>query len=249
MNIIEQKYWRINNNDRTSEKLTFLEIRDRLNRNPWSIMDYDIRYIIERLKSDCILGAETRSKEARETLKLLGLKAFIPAGSIRRKTKSLELRKWQRSPILLAQIMNHLENRIRPHWDRSRPRNKRSKINRKILKLVVGEELTEAQYQNITYGERDKDMTHFALSIIAEFKNVPFESLKKVYYRDVACLRRQNKSYNKGNKLFLSQLEFEGSETHDARELQEIFNNKGIGYGRYMYENAYNFFIMRQTYL
>lgn len=152
--------WEILKDKTTKKSLTIGDLLKRLEKDPWSIIDYDIRYAIEKLREYCIWGSESRSKRAKGLLKQI-LECFIPKGSDCRKTKSSALRRWQRDPFFLVQILWHYENEMRPGWEEGKTKKEKRE---RAFEGLFGRSPTKEEFKEVTQGERDATFTNFVLS-------------------------------------------------------------------------------------
>ena len=164
--------------------MTVEQFISRIKNDPWEIYKFDIRYVIEKLREESIRGTQVSSKNAREILKKAGLQAFIPKEASKRKTHNPKLKSWENNPFLLIQEIEHINGIMRPYWKRLSKNILRDDRNRNCIQALLnqGEELTEDMLYKITEGERDKDLTHLAISVLAVLHKINFEKLKKTYY-------------------------------------------------------------------
>lgn len=185
-----------------SSNITVEQFISRIKDSPWEIYKFDIRYCIEKLRDESIHSTQRKSKKAREILRKAGLNAFISKDASKRKTENTKLRSWENSPFSLFQEVENLKFIMRPHWKRLSKKTSRDDRNRRAIEALLkkGEELDEDRFEIITEGERDKDITHLAISILSEQNNINFEKLKSYYYKNTHYIdeeTKQKKSYKR----------------------------------------------------
>ncbi|HLE24585.1 MAG TPA: hypothetical protein VI935_02920 [Thermodesulfobacteriota bacterium] len=159
--------------------------------------NYNDRYAIERLQETCRNGNKKDVNLAKKILIKAGLPAFIPKQSQKRTTENQYLKYWKAHPFEFVQGVEELKTKLQPllkqHYKQIEREDKRKDI-KNCYKQIFGEDLTDNEVKLLTKGECDKDLTTIALSILSYRMDIPFESLKKSFYKasQKEKLRRRN---------------------------------------------------------
>lgn len=232
-----------------SSDITVKQFLSRIKYDPCEIYKFDIRHCIEQLREESITGTQSESKIAREILKKAGLQAFIPKESSKRKTQNHKLKSWENNPSLLIQDIEQIKGIIKPHWKRLSKKILRDERNRNCIEALLkgGEKLTDDMLYIITEGERDKDLTHLAISILAESNEINFEKLKRTYYSNRPSKTR-GVSLKELNKSTPSPY---GLKPLDFYKLLNKLDDSvpDQTYPEYVYENTYKLYSMHHRFL
>jgi len=253
--------WTLEYKRKLSPDMTVEEFIKRVKESPWEIYKFDMRYVIEQLRDISLRGTQNKSKIAREILKKAGLQAFIPKEASKRKTKNAQLKSWENLPFIFIQDVEHVKDSMRPYWKRLSKKISRNDRNRNCIQasLKSGKKVTNRMIRKLTSGERDKDLTHLALSVLSESYKINFEQLKKTYYQNLYYTdqtTKQKKSYlellkpsSKRNGVNFEKLKANLSPPfgltldnfYDLLNKRDSKNPKTT-YPEYIYDNTYKLF-------
>jgi len=151
--------------------------------NPWLLItDSPTQLAIAILRSKCIYGTPSESKQSRLALKkFLKLELLIPKEATRKRSEDINLRYYENDSIRLKYAVSFYDFVISKYWDKKgykgRGADKKEDIG-KAFELIYGIPMPE----EITTGERDKAKVNTALSFISYEIGTPFPALLKKFY-------------------------------------------------------------------
>lgn len=176
--------------------LTEDEFRSRVDKNPWHILDFDIRYAIDSLREDCRSGTKEQSEKAKSLLKEVGLERFIP--NWKSKPPSQPISYWKCYSNRWLQEVTHLEERIKQSWKQDRASGANVKH---ALKALLHRPPTKKEIDTIiepikNQGRKNKKVEKgynsgpldMALSCFMEIqgrRDVKFSTFRREYYRQL----------------------------------------------------------------
>ncbi|MGE5444545.1 MAG: hypothetical protein ACM3SR_08080 [Ignavibacteriales bacterium] len=225
--------------------LTVGEFFNRLEENPASIADFDIRDAIDQLQRLYIHGTRNVAKLAGEILKSI----LIPKRSTLPKTTDWKLNFWQNRPDTLIQDILHYEDRMKPGWKKGRTKEER---RRQAVKCLIGRTPTDEDMEGLLLGKKDESFRDFVLLVFAQVEEIRFvEQFKKFYY-SIPNLKQKREKYKdlkrppserriKTKGATMSELEKTTAEAADMLRVDylNLIQEKGLDYFREGYEYAY----------
>lgn len=204
--------WKVLTGQAAPYILTEDEFKSRIDKNPWHILDFDIRYAIDSLREDCCRGTKEQAEKAKSLLTEVGLKRFIP--NWKSKPPSQTILYWQYYSRRWLQEVPHLEERINqswPHYGTFRAKVKHA------LEALLRRPPTKKEIDTIinpikNQGRKNKEVKEgyssgpldLAISCFLEMqgiRNVKVSTFRREYYRQIELAKEHPPFHPKRNPL------------------------------------------------
>lgn len=175
--------------------------------------DKVIQLTIKILRDVCKNGTPTETSSAKNILNDIGIPIFIPDTAKKRSSSTIYIKWFRQNPETFLWVVEFEKDRIEPMLKKTyrggtKTRTAQGAKNDDIVKAaeaILGFKLKENEKKIILKGERTKDLTAIAISLMCfnpgdPSKSISFESLKDLYYETVKNLTEEEiESLKKGH--------------------------------------------------
>lgn len=227
--------------------ITVSEFFELVKHNPYSIMNnFEVRYAIEVLQHEAVNGSPRTSKIARELLREIGLKAFIPKGAGHPKSPNAAMRYLKKYRFKLYDEIDKTEKSVRLIWHKH-PSDQVGNAVREIVGELYKFSPKESDIKEIVKGERSAHATNLALSIEAWAFGISYSSLHKFYYNSETVAERRKYFEQKDDKRKRSVEASELKIKRLPRQPTNIFHDHESAIS--IYDYAYGAYKIRHSFL
>ena len=141
--------------------------------------DSVIRLSIQLLADYYANETQVLASKAGEILKKIGLLGLSKGGQ-KRKTKFYYIQQWQSEPSSLLVMVGKMRLKLIKNLNEYKDK---SSAYQKTYYECFGEQVSRKTLEQLFLGEHDSDQWRVTLGFIAHRFEVPYEMLRKVYYR------------------------------------------------------------------
>ena len=196
-----------------------------LKENPWLIVtDSTVQLALGILRVKCEQGTPRESKWAKQILKEIGLKLFIPERAKKRRVDEITLRYYSNNPARLIAAVKLYESVIKRFWNQRFERigeEKKIEYIGEAFRIIFKNNMPSPLFSNLKESTRIDSPINAALSLIEYETSSEYEPLRTMYYKKV-------------DEIGLSEIYFnldritsnKGLEAQYIRKLKKAFTGK-----------------------